>query len=134
MISDRYDALRSVNLRRIEQFRNKEAKMPYIVIMIDELADLMCVNKKKMEDFVSAVAFRGRSVGVHLIAATQRTEKDVITKQISADMPNRIAFAVRTKNQSKKILFDDGAEFLLPYGDVLYSEAGRIPLRVHTGI
>lgn len=134
MIEYRYNAFHAVNLRNIDQFRNKVSKMPYIVIMIDEMADLMGKNKKKTEDFISAVAFRGRSVGVHLIAATQRTEKDVITKQISADMPNRIAFAVRTKNQSKKILFDDGAEFLLSYGDMLYSEAGRIPLRVHTGI
>lgn len=115
--------------------RNKNSKecknMPKIVIIIDELIDLLFGNKKQTEKFFQLVGTHGRSVGVHLIAATQRG--DHISSLIYANTPTKICFNVRNRADSRINLGEDGAELLLPIGDMLYSESGRIPMRIHCG-
>lgn len=107
-------------------------KLPTIVIVIDELADLMMVVGKKVEELIARIAQKARAAGVHLILATQRPSVDVITGLIKANIPTRIAFQVSSKIDSRTILDQMGAESLLGMGDMLYMPPGTgMPLRVH---
>jgi len=107
-------------------------RLPYIVVVIDELADLMMVVGKKIEELIARLAQKARAAGIHLILATQRPSVDVITGLIKANIPTRIAFQVSSKIDSRTILDQMGAEALLGMGDMLYMASGTgLPVRVH---
>ncbi|MEJ2609178.1 MAG: DNA translocase FtsK 4TM domain-containing protein [Candidatus Thiodiazotropha sp.] len=106
--------------------------LPYIVVIIDELADMMMVAKKKVEELIARLAQKARASGIHLILATQRPSVDVITGLIKANIPTRIAFQVSSRVDSRTILDQMGAEHLLGHGDMLYMGTGsNIPQRMH---
>ena len=108
------------------------ARLPHIVVVIDELADLMMVVGKKIEELIARLAQKARAAGIHLILATQRPSVDVITGLIKANIPTRIAFQVSSKIDSRTILDQMGAEALLGMGDMLYMPSGTgLPIRVH---
>jgi S-DNA-T family DNA segregation ATPase FtsK/SpoIIIE len=106
--------------------------LPYIVIIIDELADMMLVVGKKVEELIARLAQKARASGVHLVLATQRPSVDVITGLIKANIPTRIAFQVSSKVDSRTILDQMGADQLLGHGDMLYMAPGTsVPVRIH---
>ncbi len=107
-------------------------KLPFIVIFIDEFADMMMIVGKKVEELIARLAQKARAAGIHLILATQRPSVDVITGLIKANIPTRIAFQVSSKIDSRTILDQSGAETLLGHGDMLYLPPGTaMPERVH---
>jgi S-DNA-T family DNA segregation ATPase FtsK/SpoIIIE len=106
--------------------------LPYIVVLIDEFADMMMVVGKKVDELIARLAQKARAAGIHLILATQRPSVDVITGLIKANIPTRIAFQVSSRIDSRTILDQMGAEQLLGHGDMLYMEAGMgHPIRIH---
>ena len=106
--------------------------LPYIVVIVDELADLMMIVGKKVEELIARLAQKARASGIHLILATQRPSVDVITGLIKANIPTRIAFQVSAKVDSRTILDQSGAEQLLGHGDMLFLQPGTsLPVRVH---
>jgi S-DNA-T family DNA segregation ATPase FtsK/SpoIIIE len=107
-------------------------RLPHIVVVIDELADLMMVVGKKIEELIARLAQKARAAGIHLILATQRPSVDVITGLIKANIPTRLSFQVSSKIDSRTILDQMGAEALLGQGDMLYLTPGAgVPVRVH---
>ncbi len=134
----RYKLLSEVNARdidkyneRIKGYEEKYEYLPYIVIIIDELADLMMIAAKEIEGSITRIAQKARAVGLHLILATQRPSVDIITGVIKANFPARIAFQVAQKIDSRTILDQNGAETLLGKGDMLYqSPVTSFPIRV----
>lgn len=106
--------------------------LPYIVVFVDEFADMFMVVGKKIEELIARIAQKARAAGIHLILATQRPSVDVITGLIKANIPTRIAFQVSSKIDSRTIIDQQGAEQLLGYGDMLYLAPGTgVPVRVH---
>lgn len=120
----RYELLQKMNRRNIESYNSvAEEKMPYIVIVVDEMADLMSQARNEVEGLIIRLAQMARAIGIHLILATQRPSVDVITGLIKANVPTRIAFAVASLTDSRTILDAAGAEKLVGKGDMLYVSA-----------
>ncbi|MBI4678844.1 MAG: DNA translocase FtsK, partial [Elusimicrobia bacterium] len=129
VMEKRYEKFQAHNARHIEGFNQSAAagglpKEPYIVIVIDELADLMLVSRDSVEDSIQRLAQMARAVGIHLVLATQRPSVDVITGVIKANLPSRVALQVTAKVDSRVILDSVGAEALQGRGDLLYLAAG----------
>ena len=119
-------------LQGLEETAPNLSTLPFIVVIIDEFADMMMVVGKKVEELIARIAQKARAAGIHLILATQRPSVDVITGLIKANVPTRIAFQVSSKIDSRTILDQGGAEQLLGHGDMLYLPAGSaLPVRVH---
>ena len=117
----RYEVLEKFGARSLDSYNARADKpMPYVVVVIDELADLMMTAAAKVEDAIIRLAQKARAVGIHLVVATQRPSVDVITGMIKANIPSRIAFAVSSQIDSRVILDTPGAEALLGMGDMLY--------------
>ncbi len=128
----RYEVLERMGARSLDGYNERSEKpMPYVVIVIDELADLMMTAAAKVEDAVIRLAQKARAVGIHLVVATQRPSVDVITGMIKANVPSRIAFAVSSQIDSRVILDTSGAEALLGQGDMLFKPVTALrPSRV----
>ncbi len=134
----RFQVLMDARVRNIDEYnssqyvkQNKTEKMPFIVIIVDELADLMSVSKKEAEEKIMRLAQKARACGIHLILATQRPSVDVITGTIKANFPSRIAFSVTNFQDSRTILDQGGAEKLLGKGDMLYAPSDVAePIRI----
>ena len=129
-MENRYKQLMENGVRNIKSYNSLKyvEKMPYIVIIIDELADLMMVVSGSVEESIARIAQKARAVGIHLVVATQRPSTDVITGMIKANLPSRISFALRSQIDSRTILDSAGAEKLLGQGDMLLLENGSSKL------
>jgi DNA segregation ATPase FtsK/SpoIIIE, S-DNA-T family len=133
-MESRYERLSTVRARNLPEanraFRSRgEEPLPYLLVVIDELADLMMISPQQVEDAVIRLAQKSRAVGIHLVLATQRPSVDVITGMIKANVPSRIAFAVSSQTDSRVILDQAGAESLLGQGDMLFKPLGTSRLQ-----
>lgn len=137
-MEERYQKLAAAGVRNIEKFNEKAAlhgdyglKIPYIVIIIDELADLMMVASSEVQDYIARITQKARAAGIHLLVATQRPSVDVVTGTIKNNIPTRVAFMVSSQVDSRTIMDTGGAEKLLGKGDMLFLENGiGQPIRV----
>lgn len=127
-MEERYRLLAKVGVRNIEAYNEKQEKIPYIVVIIDELADLMVTARDSIESAITRLAQLSRAVGIHLILATQRPSVDVITGVIKANFPARISFKVASKVDSRTVLDMNGADKLLGRGDMLFLRPGESKL------
>ncbi|MGN1337468.1 MAG: DNA translocase FtsK [Candidatus Coprovivens sp.] len=136
MMDERYDKFAETGVKKVEEYNDLAAKkgwdhLPYIIVIIDELADLMMVASKEVEGSIQRITQLARAAGIHLIVATQRPSTNVITGVIKANIPSRIAFAVASQIDSRTILDTGGAEKLLGRGDMLFLPMGQnTPTRI----
>ena len=131
-MNSRYKLMSKVGVRNIDGYNLKhKLKMPYIVVVVDEMSDLMLVAGKEIENYIQKLSQMARAAGIHIIMATQRPSVDVITGTIKANFPTRISFQVSSKIDSRTILGEQGAEQLLGKGDMLFMSSANKIVRIH---
>ena len=131
-MENRYRLMTKEGVRNIDGYNGKHAlPMPYIVVVVDEMSDLMLVAGKEIENYIQKLSQMARAAGIHIIMATQRPSVDVITGTIKANFPTRISFQVTSKIDSRTILGEQGAEQLLGKGDMLYMSSANRIVRIH---
>ena len=131
-MESRYRLMTKVGVRNIDGYNEKhKLAMPYIVVIVDEMSDLMLVAGKEIENYIQKLSQMARAAGIHIIMATQRPSVDVITGTIKANFPTRISFQVTSKIDSRTILGEQGAEQLLGKGDMLYMSSANKIVRIH---
>ncbi len=131
-MNSRYKLMSKVGVRNIDGYNAKhKLKMPYIVVVVDEMSDLMLVSGKEIENYIQKLSQMARAAGIHIIMATQRPSVDVITGTIKANFPTRISFQVSSKIDSRTILGEQGAEQLLGKGDMLFMSSANRIVRIH---
>ena len=131
-MENRYRLMTKEGVRNIDGYNTKHAlAMPYIVVVVDEMSDLMLVAGKEIESYIQKLSQMARAAGIHIIMATQRPSVDVITGTIKANFPTRISFQVTSKIDSRTILGEQGAEQLLGKGDMLYMSSANRIVRIH---
>ncbi len=131
-MESRYRLMTKVGVRNIDGYNEKhKVRMPYIVVIVDEMSDLMLVAGKEIENYIQKLSQMARAAGIHIIMATQRPSVDVITGTIKANFPTRISFQVTSKIDSRTILGEQGAEQLLGKGDMLYMSSANRITRIH---
>lgn len=127
-MEERYRLFAKLGVRNIEAYNERQERIPYIVVIIDELADLMAISRDQIESAITRLAQLSRAVGIHLILATQRPSVDVVTGVIKANFPARISFKVASKVDSRTVLDSNGADKLLGKGDMLFLRPGESKL------
>jgi S-DNA-T family DNA segregation ATPase FtsK/SpoIIIE len=131
-MESRYRLMTKEGVRNIDGYNTKHnLPMPYIVVVVDEMSDLMLVAGKEIENYIQKLSQMARAAGIHIIMATQRPSVDVITGTIKANFPTRISFQVTSKIDSRTILGEQGAEQLLGKGDMLYMSSANRIVRIH---
>ena len=131
-MENRYKLMTSVGVKNIDGYNLKHKKhMPYIVVIVDEMSDLMLIAGKEIENYIQRLSQMARAAGIHIIMATQRPSVDVITGTIKANFPTRISFQVSSKIDSRTILGEQGAEQLLGKGDMLFMSSANRITRIH---
>jgi DNA segregation ATPase FtsK/SpoIIIE, S-DNA-T family len=131
-MENRYRLMTKEGVRNIDSYNTKHSlPMPYIVVVVDEMSDLMLVAGKEIENYIQKLSQMARAAGIHIIMATQRPSVDVITGTIKANFPTRISFQVTSKIDSRTILGEQGAEQLLGKGDMLYMSSANRIVRIH---
>ena len=131
-MESRYKLMTKDGVKNIDGYNNKHSlPMPYIVVVVDEMSDLMLVAGKEIENYIQKLSQMARAAGIHIIMATQRPSVDVITGTIKANFPTRISFQVTSKIDSRTILGEQGAEQLLGKGDMLYMSSANRIVRIH---
>ncbi len=131
-MNSRYKLMSKVGVRNIDGYNSKhKLKMPYLVVVVDEMSDLMLVAGKEIENYIQKLSQMARAAGIHIIMATQRPSVDVITGTIKANFPTRISFQVSSKIDSRTILGEQGAEQLLGKGDMLFMSSANRIVRIH---
>ena len=131
-MESRYRLMTKEGVRNIDGYNSKhKLPMPYIVVVVDEMSDLMLVAGKEIENYIQKLSQMARAAGIHIIMATQRPSVDVITGTIKANFPTRISFQVTSKIDSRTILGEQGAEQLLGKGDMLYMSSANKIIRIH---
>ena len=131
-MENRYRLMTKVGVRNIDGYNEKnKVSMPYIIVVVDEMSDLMLVAGKEIENYIQKLSQMARAAGIHIIMATQRPSVDVITGTIKANFPTRISFQVTSKIDSRTILGEQGAEQLLGKGDMLYMSSANKIIRIH---
>jgi len=131
-MENRYKLMTSVGVKNIDGYNAKNKKhMPYIVVVVDEMSDLMLISGKEIENYIQRLSQMARAAGIHIIMATQRPSVDVITGTIKANFPTRISFQVSSKIDSRTILGEQGAEQLLGKGDMLFMSSANRIVRIH---
>ena len=131
-MENRYKLMTSVGVKNIDGYNIKHKKhMPYIVVIVDEMSDLMLIAGKEIENYIQRLSQMARAAGIHIIMATQRPSVDVITGTIKANFPTRISFQVSSKIDSRTILCEQGAEQLLGKGDMLFMSSANRIVRIH---
>ena len=131
-MESRYRLMTKEGVRNIDGYNSKHSlPMPYIVVIVDEMSDLMLVAGKEIENYIQKLSQMARAAGIHIIMATQRPSVDVITGTIKANFPTRISFQVTSKIDSRTILGEQGAEQLLGKGDMLYMSSANRIIRIH---
>ena len=131
-MENRYRLMTKVGVRNIDGYNSKhKLSMPFIVVIVDEMSDLMLVAGKEIESYIQKLSQMARAAGIHIIMATQRPSVDVITGTIKANFPTRVSFQVSSKIDSRTILGEQGAEQLLGKGDMLFMSSANRITRIH---